>query len=296
MAADYYIRPMRDTDIADAERITADAYYQVDVALHRADRPAPTRRSRPRAELWVRRGAHLLTHDAGGCFVAEDASGVVGVSISLRRETMWILATFAVLPRLQGRGVGAQLLDAALAHGSGCLRGMLSASEDPRAVRRYLRAGFTMHPMMTLSGQVPRSVLPVVERVREGSASDIELMDSVDRRTRGSAHGVDHEFLTSIHRLVVVDRPTGAGYAYLEADGAPYLLAATNRRTAADLLWECLAATSPAEEVAFGHLTAVNDWAVDIGTEAGLHLGVSGFLALRGMKPPVPYIPSGHVL
>ena len=44
-------------------------------------------------------------------------------------------------------------------------------------------------------------------------------------------------------RLVVSDTSTGSGYAFHAADGMPALLAATNRRTAARLLWECLAAS-----------------------------------------------------
>ena len=61
---------------------------------------------------------------------------------------MWILATYAVRPGLQGQGIGKALLAAALHHGRGCLRGMLSASADPKAVRRYRAAGFSLHPQM----------------------------------------------------------------------------------------------------------------------------------------------------
>ena len=49
----------------------------------------------------------------------------------MRRDLLWILATFVVRPGLQGRGVGGPLLDAALSYGTGCLRGMLAASGDP---------------------------------------------------------------------------------------------------------------------------------------------------------------------
>ena len=82
-----------------------------------------------------------------------------------------------------------------------------------------------------------------MEKVRDGSASDFELMDSIDRRVRGAAHGPDHAWLLSTFRLVVSDTSTGSGYAFHAADGMPLLLAATNRRTATRLLWECLAAS-----------------------------------------------------
>lgn len=293
---DYYVRPMTQDDVIGVERLTSEAFHDLDVRTHRPHLPAPAPRSPEKSVNWQIRVRHMLEHDAGGCFVAEDASGLIGASVALRRELMWILATYVVKPGLQGRGVGRQLLDASLQHGRGCLRGLIAASEDPPAVRRYRMAGFTLHPAMYLMGRVPREALPVVERVRAGSASDIDLMNSVDRQTREAAHGVDHELLTSMYRLVVVDRSTGSGYAYVEPGGGPYLLAATNRRTAADLLWEALAASSPERPVVVGHVTAVNEWAVDVGMAARMDLHTAGYLAMRRMKPPMPYLPSGHFL
>lgn len=182
-------------------------------------------------------------------------------------------------------------------HGRGCLRAMLASSADPRAVRRYRQAGFSLHPQMVLRGAVDRTALPVVERVREGTATDVALMDSIDRRTRGAAHGPDHEALLGQFRLVVADRSTGSGYAYADTrDGTPVLLAATNRRTAADLLWECLAGGSPGSTVEVHHVTAANEWALDVGLAARLEVHQSGYLALRHMKPPVPYLHHGSLL
>jgi hypothetical protein len=132
--------------------------------------------------------------------------------------------------------------------------------------------------------------------VREGSLGDRDLMDSVDRRVRDSAHGVDHEVMLQGHRLVVVDRSTGSGYAYVPPAGGVSLLAATNRRTATDLLWESLAASDPETPVSIDHVTAVNEWAVDVGLESRLEPWTEGYLALRGMKPPAPYLHNGGLL
>lgn len=287
---------MRHEDIPDVERLTAEGFLELDQRTSPRSWPDPTPRSEAKAAAWRRRMEHVWRHDPQGCWVADDGSGIVGVSAALKRDLMWILATFVVRPGLQGRGVGKQLLEASLGYGDGCLRGMLAASADPKAARRYRLAGFTLHPAMLMTGTVRRDLLPVVERVREGSAGDIDLMNSVDRQVRESAHGVDHELLTSMYRLVVVDRSTGSGYAYVDSGGGPYVLAATNRRTATDLLWETLAASSPDEACSIGHLTAGNEWAMDVGMAARLDLHNSGYLALRGMKPPTPYLPSGHFL
>ena len=285
---------MRPQDVPAAERLTADAYYEVDASTSSPNLPAPTKRSAQRGEAWVARTSHVLATDPGGCWVAEDDVGLVGLAVSMRRELMWVLGSFAVRPGRQGEGIGRPLLEAAMTHSRGCLRGMLSASPDPRALRRYAAAGFRLHPQMFLTGAVDRSVLPVVEKVRDGSAADIELMDSLDRRTRGAAHGPDHELLLATSRLLVSDTGTGSGYVYSQPGGGPSLLAASNRRTAARLLWAVLADAGPS--VTVGHLTGANDWAVDVGLAARLDLHQSGYLALRGMKPPSPYVHHGVLL
>lgn len=118
----------------------------------------------------------------------------------------------------------------------------------------------------------------------------------MDRQTRGSAHLSDHELLMKVCRLVVTDSSTGSGYVYVDPSGTPGLLAATNRRTAARLLWEALATASPTESADIGHVTAANEWAIDVGIAARLELHTSGYLALRGMKPPTPYLHHGVFL
>ena len=163
---------MRAEDVPVAERLSDEGFYQLDLSTQRADRPAPERRTAEHSAAWERRTQHFLDTDPGGCWVAEDDTGMLGFATSVRRELMWCLATYVVRPGLQGQGIGRPLLQAALHHGRGCLRGMLSSSSDPRAVRRYRAAGFDLHPQMFLVGEVDRSAIPVVEKVREGSVGE----------------------------------------------------------------------------------------------------------------------------
>lgn len=284
---------MRPEDVPVAERLSDESFHELDVRTQPADRRPPAHRSAEHSAGWRRRVEHFLETDPGGCWVAEDDSGMVGFATSFRRELMWCLATYAVRPGLQGTGIGRQLLEASMRHGNGCLRGMLSASADPKAVRRYRAAGFDLHPQMFLRGEVDRSTIPVVDKVREGTESDVELMDSLDRRTRGAAHGPDHAFLMSTFRLLVTDTSTGSGYAYM-SPGQLQLLAAGNRRTAQRLLWAVLA-DCPGDALV-PHVTAANHWAIDVGLAARLDLHQSGYLALRGMKPPSPYVHNGALL
>ncbi|GAA4758000.1 hypothetical protein GCM10023350_49600 [Nocardioides endophyticus] len=288
------IRPMTPDDVPEAERVSDEGFFELDTRMQRISGPAPERRSDQHRAVWIERTLHLVGTDPGGCWVAEDETGMVGMATSYRRETLWCLATYAVLPGRQGQGIGKPLLAAAMNHGRACTRGMLSSSSDSKAVRVYRQAGFDLHPQMYLTGTIDRSTLPVVEKVREGSASDIDLMDSLDRGARGAGHGPDHELMLRTWRLLVSDTTTGSGYAYLNERGQLALLAASNRRTATRLLWAALA-DGPAD-VTVSHVTGANQWVLDVGFAARLELHQEGYLGLRGMKPPAPYVHNGALL
>ena len=289
------IRPMRPDDVAAAEAVSAEAFLDLERRLAAPGDPEPQRRTPARATQWRTRTEHLLGTDPGGCWVAERDGTMLGFATSYRRETTWILATYAVLPGRQGAGIGTALLDAALTHSQGCLHGLLAASDDPRALRRYRLAGFDLHPQLHLSGVLDRTAIPPIDHVREGRVGDIELMDSLDRRTRGAAHGADHAVLRSMFDLLVCDRTTGSGYVYHDR-GRPMLLAASNRRTATRMLWAALALVPPGERVEIAHVTAANQWALDVATAGRLSIGTAGHLALRGLRPPAPYLHHGTFL
>ena len=156
----------------------------------------------------------------------------------------------------RGAGSARPLLAPALEHGRGLPAGDAQRVERPKALRRYHAAGFTLHPQMFLRGTPDRPQIPVVEKVREGDADDIDLMDSVDRQTRGAAHGVDHELLIAQSRLVVSDEPTGSGLR-LPRRRRVALLAATDRRTATRLMWEAIASSE--RRASIGHVTPANE-------------------------------------
>ncbi len=290
------VRPMLPDDIAAAERLSAVAYLEVDRRHTRRGEPEPAPRPAARSQAWRDRTAHLLLTDPGGCWVADVDGDVVGMAVSLRRELLWVLGSYTVRPGLQGRGIGRALLDAAATHGRGCLRAMLNSSQDARAVRRYRRAGFDLLPQMLLWGRVARADLPLVRHVREGTDADFELMDSLDRRTRGAAHGPDHALMAGQFRLLVTDRPAASGYAYVDGSGSTVALAATHRKAARSLLWEGLAGSDPGVDVRIPHVSPRNQWALDVAVAARLEVHPHGFLALRGMREPAPYVPHPTLL
>lgn len=260
--------------------------------LRIADLPAcTTLLGGPRAADWGASARHLLSTDPDGCWVAEHDGDVIGFATSLRRDLMWVLSSLAVDATEQRRGVGAQLLQAAIQHGAGCLRGMAVLPHDQGAIRLVSHAGFDLHPLMTLRGQVSRGDLVGVRHVRESTGSDVDLCDSLDRRTRGAAHGPDHALLGERLRRIVMDHTTGQGYAYVDHAGGVHLLAADNRRAARALLWEALASSHPGVPVETRNVSPANAWALDVAVAARLEIHPSRLLATRHLRPPSPYVP-----
>ncbi|MFT4082007.1 MAG: GNAT family N-acetyltransferase [Nocardioides sp.] len=291
--SDLVIRPMRPDDLSLAERVSAEAFYEVDVRMHTRGAPPPQRRPAERAATWIARTGRWLETDPAGCWVATDRTGLAGFATSFVRQRLWCLATFAVAPHRQGAGLGRRLLETVLGYADrcGCTRSMLSASSDPAALRRYRLAGFALHPMMLLHGTLDRSLIPPVDGVREGDTGDTELLDAIDRDLRGAGHEVDHQSLARMGSLIV-DR-AGQGYAYVEERG-PVLLAARDETTATRLLWESLGRAGESPVVA--HITGANQWALDVGLAARLSLGFSGALGVRDLAPPAPYLHHGALL
>jgi hypothetical protein len=61
-------------------------------------------------------------------------------------------------------------------------------------------------------------------------------------------------------------------------------------------MWEAIASSTPGSSVAVHHITAANEWAVDVGITARMSLHQSGYLCLSHMAPPTPYIHHGSLL
>lgn len=283
------LRRMRTEDVEAAEWVSALAFGE------RRQDGSPGRDAE-RRELWCVRTARATHDDGPGCWIAERNGEVLGVATSIRRDTLWALCTWAVLPQWHGRGVGRPLLEASMSYASGSLRRMVSSSADPHAVRHYLRVGFDLHPQMTLHGRVDAGDLPQVDRVRDGARGDLEWMTSLVRQARGAAHSeADHELLGAAGDLRVVDRAGRRGFAHLTPDGSIALLAASDRRTAADLFVDALVRRH-GQPFSQSHVTAANQWALKTAVSAGLHVRTDGYLGVAGMRPPQAYVHHGTLL
>jgi GNAT superfamily N-acetyltransferase len=266
--------------------------------------PANDAEARVHDERRAWRTRHLLATDPGGCWVAvatgEDGrEEAVGVALAIVREGIWGLSLLGVAPGRQGAGIGGRLLAGALSTLEGCRGGLILASTDPRALRRYFRAGFALKPCVSAAGEVNRSRIPagLASRVLDGSdvsERDRAVIDDASRFVRGASHAQDLEALVATGgQLLVHD---GGGWAAAR-DGGPMVLAARSDAVAQDLLWSCLATGTPGATVHLDFVAADNDWAIEVALDMGLSLATEGPLFVRGdVGPLAPYLPSGAYL
>ncbi|HYQ83214.1 MAG TPA: GNAT family N-acetyltransferase, partial [Rubrobacter sp.] len=278
------VRQMRAADADGIYRMSSEAITAT------AEEREQVRNRRPEEVEWRKaRYRHFLVNDPEGAWVAADGEKIVGVSIAVVREGVWVLSLYAVAEEYRNAGLGRELLESALAYATPCRGGMIASSSHPAAMRRYSLAGFALRPTLTASGVVRRASLPAGLESRVGTREDLMLADKVDRLVRGAAHGPDLEFmLRSGSRLLVAEGTTGRGYAVVR-DRSPALLAATTPETAKDLLWSCLA-QSGGSHAEVSWITEAQQWAIPTVLEAGLSLSPAGPICVRGtLGPLTPY-------
>ena len=291
------MRPLAADDVEAVRRVQNAAFAPLDAADFPSSDPteadSPAVASRQRARI-----VHFLEHDPDGSWVADVDGQVVGAALALRRGDLWGLSLLVVDPPVQSRGVGRQLLGASLQYAEGAARAIILSSRDPRAMRRYAKAGFDLHPQVVGTGRVDRASLPALGgRVRDGGAADTTFADDVDAAVRGARRGPDHELLAAAWAMFVVDDADGRGYAYVRDDGDVVALAAGDDDTAAALLWRCLAHTMEQGcDAVVDHVTGNQQWAIRVAVAAGLALRPGGPVFWRGAAPPPAYLPSGAFL
>ena len=120
--------------------------------------------------------------------------------MALVRDGVWGLSQLAVAPAAQGRQVGRKLIDAALDYGDDVRGRLIASSPDPRALRRYRRAGLDLLPCVCCRRRARRRVDPRRPAVAAGTLpGDQALCDRVSRHVRGAAHGSDVGALLDSH-------------------------------------------------------------------------------------------------
>jgi GNAT superfamily N-acetyltransferase len=274
---------------ADAPAVHEAAVASFEDLARRSGEDVPPRPDPGAAHLRIRR---LASTDPGGAWLAEEDGTVAGAALALMREGLWGLSLLVVRPEAQSRGLGRALLERVLAYGREARGHVILASNDPRALRAYARAGLAFHPTATAAG-VPRDVASPAE-VRPLEPGDRAMTDAVGRHVRGAPHGDDLDALAAGGAEVLV--VPGRGYA-AHREGEVKLLAAADDGAARLLLGAVLARTPEGRTASASWLTAAQSWAVGVVLDAGLDLKPDGGLFLRGDTGAfTPYLPSGAYL
>lgn len=280
--------------------MTADDVEGVADAVRAADEDADRRAGRdiePKSDESRQRflaGMHRFVElDPDGAWVAEDDQGIVGMAEAVRRGDFWGLSMLFVHPRGQSQGIGRQLLDKTLDYAAGARVRMIMASDDPRALRRYSRAGLRIHPAVEASGPVDRSKIPVDLPGRDGTADDLDLVAAVEAsQYRDRTDDVAATLKLGGGFLDVVDLGEGRRGFGLQREGRIGMIGATDTDTAGLVLWRLL--TKAEKKAEMWCLTSAQDWAVKVALEAGLAIKPGGALFTSGLDPlPEPWRPSG---
>jgi GNAT superfamily N-acetyltransferase len=290
------IRPM---ELDDLGAVADQLYATINDAAARGAWP-----SVERTDTWDERAAvrmrYQLTTDPGGCWVADaGADGIVGHAIAIRRRHLWGLAMLHVLPSGQSAGTGRRLLAAALSYGRDAEGGIITSSEDPRAMRLYATSGFALRPGVEAAGPVHQAALRPAPDVREATVDDLALTVAVDELVRGAPHGEGGADIAAMldigASLSVMDADEGRGYVCMR-EGHVMLLAATTPAAAQQLLWHGLA-TAGDEAATIWGITGAQQWAIEVAYAAGLTVKPGGPVLTRGRVGPLtPYLPSGQYL
>jgi len=242
---------------------------------------------------WQERVAHPLRTDPEGGFVAERDGRVIGVAQAMVRERLWCLSLLAVMPGVQSAGAGRALMASALDYRADADAGLIVSSNDPRALRLYALAGFSLRPAFTAEGTIDRRALPRPDAdVQAAGLEDVEALAAISRDVRGAPHTDELAFALGFgaQLLRVGDR----GFAVTMPGQGLWLLVARDERAARTLLWRALALARDANRPPVRWITGGQDWAIDVTVRAGLQLSAYGALCVRGEPGPLwPFVPSG---
>jgi ribosomal protein S18 acetylase RimI-like enzyme len=273
------VRPFEPADLDDAAAVAASAF-----GLDLPDAAA--------TERWRGRVAHAATTDPDGAFVAVAGGRIVGAAEAVRRERLWCLSLLTVLPGTQSAGAGRALLGRALGYARDADAGLIVSSSDPRALRLYGRAGFSLRPTFRALGTVDRRRLPRPDpTVREIAGDGLEALEPISRAVRVGPHTPELRY--ALGRGWPLLAVPGRGFAVAAPEIGVWLLVARDDDAATALLWSALERVDAGAAARVGWITGEQAWAVDVVLRAGLELSTNGALCVRGRAGTLrPYLPS----
>ncbi len=184
---------------------------------------------------------HVVQH--GRAFVSELDGEVVAYGAAVDAGVAVHLADLFVRPDLLGRGIGRPLLAAVF---EGSSRRTTFASDDPRALPLYVRAGMApLWPSLHLEGDA--ALLIAAGEPLDVDRADAALLAGLELAWNGTERSADHEFWASqaeADAFVVLSagEPVAFGYARARQVSATRVLERLLVRPATDPLPATMAA------------------------------------------------------
>ncbi len=170
-----------------------------------------------------------LRDDPRGLWVAEENGELVGVAFSWVCGELWFLAELFIVPRLQGSGIGRELLRRSLDHAgqSGATaRALITFTFNTVSQGLYIRHGmFPRLPLYMMSvnrSDVRAGDLDAPLRHEMIGVADMSVLADLDRSALGVSREKHHAYLLgepTMKGFLLYDGQDCAGYAYVASTG-----------------------------------------------------------------------------
>jgi len=143
-------------------------------------------------EGWTSEGREefeaFLLHEPEGCFIAEDQTAPVGISVATSYDTDGFFGELIVAPEARGKGIGRRLLDHAVTYLRDRGTAHIYLDGVIKAVPMYERAGFrAVCPSYRMCGIAEGRDTEGVRTMRPGDLDDVCRLDR-------DAFGADRRF------------------------------------------------------------------------------------------------------
>jgi GNAT superfamily N-acetyltransferase len=193
-----------------------------------------------------------FNEDPGGFWIAEDGGEIVGTAFSWVCGDLWFLAELFIAPRMQGSGIGRELLRRALRHADQTgakTRALITFTFNTASQGLYLRHGMFPRLPIYMFNADRKALLNAGSEGRlrfkkaEASGSHLATLAALDSSALGISRQKHHDYLLNdptMKGFLLYEGDDCIGYAYVSSTGHVGPLAVTKRDAMAPALCAAL--------------------------------------------------------
>jgi GNAT superfamily N-acetyltransferase len=172
-----------------------------------------------------------LNDDPRGLWTAEDDGEIVGSAFSWVCDDLWFLAELFITPRMQGSGIGSELLRRTFWHADQAeakTRALITFSFNTVSLGLYIRHGMLPRlPIYVFTVDRDRIVsqrhrAPMKYRKAETSSSDLRTLAAIDLSALGVSREKHHKYLlddATMRGFLLYEGDDCIGYTYVASTG-----------------------------------------------------------------------------